>query len=319
MISERTEQLFLQSEGQQVSSNQQISGAGGSSTLDGLRRSDEIWHALRKEKSWQKEPAQIVRINDKPYQRAVAEFDVVVCGGTLGLFYAVAMQLKGYKVCIIERGRVAGRPQEWNISEKELSVLVNLGLLKEADIKKIISIKFNPARVGFKYDTSPDAPQNGFELYVEDVLNLGVNPSTLIELLKERFLINGGILYENAALETVSVHPNLAAVTIAQSSAKEGFEVTARLVVDSMGNASPISRQARGPIEPDGICIVVGSCARGFQASNNTYSDVICTNTPISDVGPGSQTQFFWEAFPTGSGPTDRTTYMYVTYSRFIT
>ena len=84
----------------------------------------------------------------------------------------------------------------------------------------------------------------------------------------------------------------------------------ARLVIDAMGNASPISRQIRGPVEPDGICIVVGGCASGFDPSNNTYSDVIYTDTPIT-VKEKSQLQYFWEAFPAGSDPTDRTTYLF--------
>lgn len=44
-----------------------------------------------------------------------------------------------------------------------------------------------------------------------------------------------------------------------------------------MGNGSPISKQIRGAVEPDGVCIVVGSCASGYNAQNNTYSDVIYT------------------------------------------
>lgn len=46
--------------------------------------------------------------------------------------------------------------------------------------------------------------------------------------------------------------------------------------------------------------------------------DVIYTNTPIQGEGrpQGAGTrvqdvQYFWEAFPAGSGPTDRTTYMF--------
>ena len=70
----------------------------------------------------------------------------------------------------------------------------------------------------------------------------------------------------------------------------------------------------RGPAEPDGICVVVGSCARGFDATNNTYSDVIYTDTPITaktGASGASSLQYFWEAFPAGSGPTDRTTYLF--------
>jgi hypothetical protein len=48
-------------------------------------------------------------------------------------------------------------------------------------------------------------------------------------------------------------------------------------MLDAMGNGSPISKQIRGPVEPDGVCIVVGSCASGYNAANNTYSDVIYT------------------------------------------
>ena len=48
-------------------------------------------------------------------------------------------------------------------------------------------------------------------------------------------------------------------------------------MLDAMGNGSPISKQIRGPVEPDGVCVVVGSCASGFNEANNTYSDVIYT------------------------------------------
>lgn len=48
-------------------------------------------------------------------------------------------------------------------------------------------------------------------------------------------------------------------------------------MLDAMGNGSPISKQIRGSVEPDGVCIVVGSCASGYNAANNTYSDVIYT------------------------------------------
>jgi len=48
--------------------------------------------------------------------------DVAVCGGTLGLFLALALQLRGHRVTIVERRRVEGRAQEWNVSRPELNV-----------------------------------------------------------------------------------------------------------------------------------------------------------------------------------------------------
>merc|ERR1711918_213346 len=102
------------------------------------------------------------------------------------------MQKKGFKVCVVERNKVLGRNQEWNISKKELIALVRLGLLTEEEIQSIIGIEFNPVRVGFKTDTSPGSAEKGFEFYCNDVLNIGVRPDKLIELVKQKYLADGG-------------------------------------------------------------------------------------------------------------------------------
>ena len=117
---------------------------------------------------------------------------------------------------------------------------------------------------------------------------------------------------EHTSLRAVDIYDNVASLSV--SDEDNDNELHARVVIDCMGNGSPISKQIRGPVEPDGVCIVVGGCARGFDATNNTYSDLIYTDTPItSHKGTQKDTslQYFWEAFPTGSGPTDRTTYLF--------
>ena len=75
-----------------------------------------------------------------------------------------------------------------------------------------------------------------------------------------------------------------------------------------MGFGSPIVRQVRHGQKPDGVCLVVGSCARGFAPDENVGADLIYTASDICDDYRG---QYFWEAFPAGSGPGDRTTYMF--------
>lgn len=77
--------------------------------------------------------------------RSQAVFDVVVCGGTLGVFLATALALRGLKVAIIERGPLRGRVQDWNVSRKELKELVYAGVLTEDEIEEVISIEFNPS------------------------------------------------------------------------------------------------------------------------------------------------------------------------------
>lgn len=301
-LSEKAQRMFDSI----LTDESQVGGAGGSSTLDGLYNLDKAWSKLKKG-GWKNPSPEVVHVLDSP-TNLVPDYDVVVCGGTLGVFYAFALQRLNFTTCIIERGKVAGRPQEWNISRKELEVLVKLGLLSAEELESIIGIEFNPVRVGFKTDTSASAQHPGFEVYVQDVLNLGIRPNLLIELVKSKYLNQGGVIMESTKLDQIDVFSNAAQVLVNEAGVDK--KLICRLVIDAMGNGSPIAKQIRGPVAPDGICIVVGSCARGFNPSNNTYSDVIYTDTPITKKST-SQLQYFWEAFPAGSSKEDRTTYLF--------
>ena len=191
------------------------SGAGGSPSLEGLRNLDRAWLKL-KDGGWKDEPFQIVFDQSSSGGPAVSvddesgSFDVVISGGTLGIFYAAALQRKGYKTAVIERGKVAGREQEWNISRKELQALVRLQILSNEDIEEIVSIEFNPVRVGFKTDTSQNTKNPGFEVYVHDILNLGVKPDRLIELMKSKYESLGGTILEDTSLSRVDVYSDIA-------------------------------------------------------------------------------------------------------------
>jgi len=93
-------------------------------------------------------------------------FDVIVCGGTLGIFVATALSSKGLRVGIIESNIIKGREQEWNISRKELMEIVEIGILSEAELEQIISSDFNPNRCGF---------EDKGDIWVENILNLGIS------------------------------------------------------------------------------------------------------------------------------------------------
>jgi 2-polyprenyl-6-methoxyphenol hydroxylase-like FAD-dependent oxidoreductase len=47
---------------------------------------------------------------------------VVMCGGTLGVCVALALQQRGWRVAVVERRVVEGRLQEWNSSRHEVQV-----------------------------------------------------------------------------------------------------------------------------------------------------------------------------------------------------
>lgn len=242
---------------------------------------DELWRSLRE----QTLPLPtVVHSNAMPLE--TVDWDVVICGGTLGILVGATLAQQGWRVALLERGHLRGREQEWNISRRELQTFVTLGLLTEAELEQAIATTYNPARISFL---------GGTEVWVKDVLNIGVDPVYLLATLKQKFLAAGGQLFEHTPFQSLTVH----ATGVQVQAGDRAF--TARLAIDAMGHFSPIVQQARQGRSPDAVCLVVGSCAAGFPP--NTTGDLIATFTPIQQ-----QCQYFWEAFPARDG---RTTYLF--------
>jgi lycopene cyclase CruP len=248
--------------------------------LGRLRQADQFWLALR---SGNIDTPTVVSESLEAVDSC--DTDIVICGGTLGILLGAALQRRGWQVSLIERGILKGRKQEWNISRKELETFVELELLTPAELEQAIATEYNPARVGFP---------NG-EVWVEDVLNIGVDPVYLLEQLKQKFLQAGGQLLENTAFKSATVHPDGVVIEAGDKT------ITTRLLIDAMGHFSPIIKQVRKGAKPEAVCVVVGSCAQGFP--ENKTGDLIYAFTPIIN-----HCQYFWEAFPAQDG---RTTYMF--------
>ncbi|MFN7529235.1 MAG: FAD-binding oxidoreductase, partial [Dolichospermum sp.] len=130
--------------------------------LGGLRRADTILTSLRDNNS----PIPNV-VKENPENLESLQFDVIICGGTLGILIGCALAVRGVRVALLERGILRGREQEWNISRQELKVFRELELLTEAELNQAIVTEYNPARVSFPGST---------EVWVEDVLNIGISP-----------------------------------------------------------------------------------------------------------------------------------------------
>lgn len=77
-------------------------------------------------------------------------------------------------------------------------VLEELGLLSHEALRSAVVSEFNPIRVGFL---------GGQDMWVRDVLNLGVQPRRLLEAVRARFLEAGGVIHENTAFKGAVVHP----------------------------------------------------------------------------------------------------------------
>ena len=87
-------------------------------SLTGLRQADRLWQSLRENTA----PTPLV-IETTGESLGNADWDVVVAGGTLGIFIGAALVQQGWRVAVIERLMLRGRDQEWNISRPELNVL----------------------------------------------------------------------------------------------------------------------------------------------------------------------------------------------------
>ncbi len=248
--------------------------------LGQLRGVDQRYWALRNDTA---PMPQVIKESNEPL--GTVDWDVVICGSTLGILIGAALQKRGWRVAVIERGILRGRDQEWNISRKELEVFLELELLSDSELEQAIATEYNPARISFF---------EGQDFWVRDVLNIGVDPVFLLDTLKTKFLDAGGQLFERTAFNGAAVHPDGVLVEAAGG-------LKTRLLIDAMGSFSPIVQQARLGEKPEGVCLVVGSCAQGFP--KNETGDLLVSFTPIHN-----QCQYFWEAFPARDG---RTTYLF--------
>ncbi|MDJ0796067.1 MAG: FAD-binding oxidoreductase [Calothrix sp. MO_167.B12] len=246
--------------------------------VSGLERADRSLASLR---AGNTTIPTVIKEDSQPLD--TVEWDVIICGGTLGIVIGCALALRGVKVAVMERGILRGREQEWNISRPELDVLLELNLLTPEELDQAIATEYNPARVGFA---------GGTEVWVKNVLNIGVYPAFLLETIKQRFLAAGGKLLEHTPFTEAVVHAN--GVMVNQ-------QFSTKLLIDAMGHFSPIVKQARQGKKPDALCLVVGTCAQGFP--ENTTGDLLLSFTALEN-----QCQYFWEAFPAKDG---RTTYLF--------
>lgn len=305
----------------------------GSSPLRMLQITEAFWKGMKGDASGgtSRKPAPNSKVVvSKPQESVVPtpEFDVCMAGGTLGIFVALALQLRGHRVCVIEKRLLQGREQEWNISRGELNNLVVQGLVTREELESCIKTSWKFDRIGFK---------DGEDIWVQDVLDVGVSPRALIETMKRRFLENGGTLLERTSFKAATVMSNgvmisvtpmasgstqLTAADINRPSAvvssnssngippKDRRQLTARLLIDCMGHYSPIVKQMRSLQTPDGMVMVVGGCFNspkiGSGQLKNDTADLLYTFTDSFQ-----DSQLFWEAFP-AEGGLARTAYMFL-------
>lgn len=304
-----------------------LSRAQEGNPILGLSRAEAAFSRLKSRNTTPITPPQIVTIESSPLlpSSVTPDFDILIAGGTLGIFYATALQAAGWRVAVIERGVLAGRTQEWNISRHELHALVDANVLTSQQLEQAVVTECTvPGRIGFATEKDTPVP----ELRVGGVLNVGVAPDVLVREAAQNFRNFGGVVLDQHAVTEVKVAPDTVRLALRKqqkqavggalgaggtgivSGAEEEEEdviVSARVLVDAMGSFSPIAEQIRGGKKPDGVCITVGSCMKGPWQKNDS-PDLIYSFQPINTE---RSTQYFWEAFPVQREENCRTTYMF--------
>jgi len=314
----------ISSELERILDSQDLERPDGFDAKQMLNISEAFWRAM-KEKNGTKAVKRVVEIVDGEYEKdSPVDFDVIIVGGTLGIFAALSLQLKGKSICVVEKRKVHGRTQEWNISRQDFELLVRLGMLSSSDLESCIVSEWEKDRICFNGSKK--------EFWVEGILNLGVCPQKLISIVREKFLEAGGTIVEYTVFKKAVVHKDrveihqshvssLSAQDVnpadvnrpgSMSSSKKvgsGFEsrksMTSRLLIDCMGHYSPIVKQMRAGQKEDGVVLVVGGCFSGIDNARNSSADLLMT---IDDSE--NDMQLFWEAFPAAGGDM-RTVYMF--------
>ena len=75
-------------------------------------------------------------IKENSQSLGTVEWDVLISGGTLGIFIGIALALKGFKVAVMGRELLKGREQEWNIFRKELDVFLGIKVTFTKGVKQ---------------------------------------------------------------------------------------------------------------------------------------------------------------------------------------
>lgn len=240
---------------------------------------------------------------------AGAEYDLVYCGGVLGLFSAAVMARRGYRVAVFDQRRVGTSHREWNISDDELQQFVEAGLFSRAEIELAVAGRYKSGLVSFYAGNIPEPPA---ELRLEGVLDVAIDLSKLLELARLKFEEAGGVCLDFRALKMVTITATGPVRGVVEIVDKTGQveRLGTRLVVNALGSISPLSLHLQGGKPFDGVCPTVGTTVSGLESgpgprqANPGLGDVL-----VSVAHAQQGRQYIWEGFPGHAG--EMTVYLF--------
>ncbi len=266
------------------------------------------------EKRWREGVAdagspQPVVFTGRPEGAPPIAYDLIYCGGALGIIHAAVMARLGYRVAVLERGPLAKMNREWNISRSELESLVDLGLFSRSEIEQLILNEYYDGLNKF-YDGNVPLKAKGKLLHTPTVLNVAIDAEQLLRLCSEQVVARGGDLYGSTEFERIHVWESGVTVEARDLIRGETVRLSGRIGIDAMGSASPIALQLTGGCAFDSVCPTVGAVISGFKPGvwDNHLGDVLYSH---GDISRGRQ--LIWELFP---GKDDELTFYLFYYHR---
>lgn len=202
----------------------------------------------------------------------------------------VALAKRGLRVLVFDRDKVGSAHREWNISERELSSLVDWKIFAKDELAATVATRYERGLIAFHADNTgvPSCP-----LTTHGVLDAALDAQSVLDLARERFLAEGGTILEGRAFRKLHIAESGPVASVFELDGPEGIEYYhARLAVDTMGSVSPIAMGLNDGLPFDGVCPTAGTIIEGLDDDDQT-GDVLVS---VADVQQGRQ--LIWEGFP---------------------
>jgi lycopene cyclase CruA len=253
---------------------------------------DTLAHVEELERSFADRSARVILDGEGPDRDAHCDFDVALAGGGLSLIYGAYLARCGLRTVIFDKRRIGCGHREWNISRRELQPLIDSKLFTQSEVDTLVQLE---------YERGICRWHNGGTYPVKHVLDCVVDAETLLSELRARAEAAGATLLDQHGLLRLS--SGAGGMRVGLQSPAGPRELTARLVLDGMGAASPHAAF-------DLVCPTVGGVLRGLdQGDAPDTVDLRVGEILVTTEGLVDDRQHIWEGFP---GPDARfTTYLF--------
>lgn len=229
----------------------------------------------------------------------VTDYDLIYIGGALGVIHAAVMARLGYRVLLVERMPFGRMNREWNISRDEIQSLIDLDLFTAVEVETLIAREYKDGYNKF-FDSNNPSFAKAPVLHTPKVLNIALDGEKLLYLAGVKLTEAGGEIWDETEFIRADIEEEKVVVQCRDLSKKCDRTVSGRLLVDSMGSASPIAWQLNEGRAFDSVCPTVGATIDGGfdpEVWDSEYGDVLYTH---GDISRGRQ--LIWELFPAAGG-----------------